>query len=141
METSAYILAGGETVATRHDKLRNFYAMLEGDKCLSHIPFSVKSSPLPESRFPTPAMPFQGDHPTLFKIFILFILPFRATSAAYGSSQARGSDQSCSCPGLQHSYGNAGSELHLRPTPQLMATLDPRPTKRGQGLNLHPRGY
>ena len=27
--------------------------------------------------------------------------------------------------GLHHSHSNAGSKLHLRPTPQLMATLDP----------------
>ena len=33
---------------------------------------------------------------------------------------------------------NTGSQPHLQPTPQLMATLDPWPTKRGQGSNKHP---
>ena len=30
---------------------------------------------------------------------------------------------------------------HLLPTPQLMGTLDPQPSERGQGSNLHPYGY
>ena len=30
---------------------------------------------------------------------------------------------------------------HLRPTPQLAATLDPKPTERGQGSNPCPHGY
>ena len=34
-----------------------------------------------------------------------------------------------------------GSEPRLRPTPQLAATLDPRPTEQGQGLNPHPHGF
>ena len=32
------------------------------------------------------------------------------------------------------------SELHLPPKQQLMATLDPKPTEQGQGLNPHPHG-
>ena len=31
--------------------------------------------------------------------------------------------------GLLHSYSNAVSEPHLRPTPPLTATLDPSPTE------------
>ena len=42
---------------------------------------------------------------------------------------------------LHHSHSNAGYELHLQPIPQLMATLDPRPTEQGQGLTPHPHGY
>ena len=33
-------------------------------------------------------------------------------------------------PGSNHSHSNAGSELCLRPTPQLMATPDPQPTEQ-----------
>ena len=54
----------------------------------------------------------------------LLTLIFRASPAAYGSSQAKGQivpAAVCPC----HSHSNAGSEPHLRPTPQLTATLDP----------------
>ena len=43
--------------------------------------------------------------------------------------------------GLHHSHSNVGSGLHLWSIPQLMATLDPQPTERGQGSNPHPHGY
>ena len=43
--------------------------------------------------------------------------------------------------GLHHSHSNLGVELHLRPTPQLMAMPDPQPTEQGHGSNLHPQGY
>ena len=39
---------------------------------------------------------------------------------AYGDSQARGQIRSVAT-GLCHSHSNMGSELHLRPTPQLTA--------------------
>ena len=71
--------------------------------------------------------------------YILF-LPFRAAPAVYISSPAGGwigAAAALPC----HSHSNMGSEPHLQPTPQLMATLDPRPTERGQGLNPHPHGY
>ena len=47
-----------------------------------------------------------------------------AAPAAYGGSQARGSIGTIAV-GLHQSHSNAGSELHLQPTPQLMATPDP----------------
>ena len=56
--------------------------------------------------------------------FFCFFLLFRAALAACGGSQAR-------CPirataaALPHSHSNMGSELHLQPTPQLTAMLDP----------------
>ena len=53
-----------------------------------------------------------------------FLLLFRAAFAAYGGSQARG-QIGATAAGLHHSHSNARSELHLRPTPQLMVTLDP----------------
>ena len=62
---------------------------------------------------------------TLFtpqKSFFFFL--FRATPAAYGSSQAKGWIRAAPA-GLRHSHSNVGSEPHLRPTPQLMVTPDP----------------
>ena len=54
----------------------------------------------------------------------LFILFFRAALVAYGSSQARGLIGAVAAS-LHQSHSNSGSKLHLRPTPQLMAMLDP----------------
>ena len=59
----------------------------------------------------------------LFFFFFVFCL-FRAMPAAYGGSQARGLIGTLAT-GLHHSHSNVGSELGLRPTPQLTATLDP----------------
>ena len=65
--------------------------------------------------------------------FFLFFFPFffccccclfRAAPVAYGGSQARGQIGAIAA-GLHHSHSNAGSQPCLRPTPQLMATLDP----------------
>ena len=54
---------------------------------------------------------------------VVVVLLFRATPAAYGSSQAR--DQiGATAASLHHSHSNMGSEPHLQPTPQLMATPD-----------------
>ena len=50
-----------------------------------------------------------------------FFVFSRATPMAYGGSQARGLIGA----GLRHSHSNAGSKPCLRPTPQLMAMLDP----------------
>ena len=36
---------------------------------------------------------------------------------------------------------SARSEPCVQPTLQLTATLDPKPTKQGQGSNPHPHGY
>jgi len=43
---------------------------------------------------------------------------------ACGGSQARGGIGAIAA-GLHHSHSNVGFELHLQPTPQLMATPDP----------------
>ena len=43
---------------------------------------------------------------------------------AYGGSQASGLIGAIAA-GLHHSHSNVGPEMHLRPTPQLMATPDP----------------
>ena len=71
-------------------------------------------------------------------VFFLFLL-LRAAGMAYGISQARGPIKATAA-GLHHSYSNARSQLHLQPTPQLTATPDPQPTKRGQGSNPQPHG-
>ena len=68
----------------------------------------------------------QGRHlPTGAKpVFFFFALLFRATAMAHGGSQARGPIRAAAA-GLRHSCNNARSELHLQPTPQLMAMLAP----------------
>ena len=75
-----------------------------------------------------------------FFFFCLFAFS-RASSAAYGGSQARGLVGAVAA-GLHHSHShsNAGSEPRLRLIPQLMAMPDLEPTKRGQGSNLQPHG-
>ena len=59
----------------------------------------------------------------LFVVVVVF-LSFRAAPAAHGGSQARGPIGAIAA-GLYLSHGNAGSKPHLRPTPQLMAALNP----------------
>ena len=56
----------------------------------------------------------------LFISFFIFIFS-RAAPVAYGGSQARG-PIGATAAGLHHSHSHAGSELRLRPTPQLRAT-------------------
>ena len=59
--------------------------------------------------------------------FILFFGLFaisRAASVAHGGSQARGLIGAVAT-GLHRSHSIMGSELHLRPTPQLIVRLDP----------------
>ena len=69
-----------------------------------------------------------------------FLCIFRAAPETYGSSQARDRIRAAATV-LGHSHNNVGSELCLRPTPQLMVTPDPSPTEQGQGSNVHPHGY
>ena len=75
---------------------------------------------------------------TLSKLF--FGLFLGAAPAAYGGSQARGPIGTVAAS-LRQSHSNAGSKLHLRPTPQLTATPDPSAPERGQGWNPCPHGY
>ena len=70
-------------------------------------------------------------------VFVCLFLLFRAVPVAYRSSQAR-SWNVATADG--HSHSHKGSELHLQPTPQLMATPDPWPTEQGQGSNPQPHG-
>ena len=61
---------------------------------------------------------------TEFCLFMYLFLFFRAAAEPHGSSQARDLIRAAEA-GLRHSHSKSGSEPHLRPTPQLMATLDP----------------
>ena len=98
-------------------------------------------SPPCQAREPSQNMPlgicrFYGPGATASSLFSMgfFFLLFRPALQAYGGFQAKGRTGSTAA-GLHHSHSNAGSELHLQPTPQLMATLDPYPTECGQGSN------
>ena len=73
-----------------------------------------------------------------FFFFFSFSL-FRATQGVYGSLWARG-QIGATAADLQHSHSNAGSKLHLQPTPQLTAMLDPWSIDWGLGSNPHLHG-
>ena len=67
----------------------------------------------------------KGMYLTHFEVYLfIYLFIFRATPTAYGGSQARGLIIAVAA-GLHHSHTNSGSEPHLRPTPQLTATMDP----------------
>ena len=58
------------------------------------------------------------------KIFFFFFFGFfRAALVVYGRSQAK-ERIGAAAANLRHSHSNAGSQPHLRPTPQLMAMPD-----------------
>ena len=59
----------------------------------------------------------------LFTYLIIFFL-FKAAHAAYRNCAARGQIRAAAAD-LHHSHSNIRSELHLWPTPQLMASPDP----------------
>ena len=75
----------------------------------------------------------------LFIYYYYYYLLLRAPPAAEGGSQARGCI-GATAAGLRQSHSHAGSEPHLGPMLQLMATPDPEPTERGQQLNPPPHG-
>ena len=56
--------------------------------------------------------------------FFVCLFVFRAAPSAFGGSQARGLIGAVAAS-LHHSHSKVGSEPHLRPIPQLMATPDP----------------
>ena len=75
-----------------------------------------------------------------FFFSFLFFLLFMVVSVAYGSSQARGRIGAAAAD-LHHSHSKTGSEPHLQPTSQLMATLDLQSSEQGQGSNPSSHGY
>ena len=70
-------------------------------------------------------------------IYIFF--SFYGLTCSSGCSWARGWFRAAAT-GLHHSHSNAGSEPHLKPTPQL-ATLIPNPPKEARDQTLPPHGY
>ena len=68
-------------------------------------------------------------------LFVCFVFFFRATSAAYGGSQARSPIRTVAAD-LHHSHSNTGSEPRLQPTPQLMAMPDPQNLKTNKIYNI-----
>ena len=60
----------------------------------------------------------------LYSFFGDFFFFFRSAPVAYGCSPARGRIRAPAA-GLYRSHNNVGTEPHLQPTLQLMATLDP----------------
>ena len=62
--------------------------------------------------------------------FHLFAFFSRTTPVAYGGSQAWCLIEAAAASPHQ-SHSNAGSELRLRPTPQLTAMPDSQPTEQG----------
>ena len=64
-------------------------------------------------------------------VFYLFAISWAAPET-YGGSQARGQIGAVAAD-LCQSHSNVGSELPLRPTPQLRAMPDRQPTEQGQG--------
>ena len=60
----------------------------------------------------------------LFYFISFHFILFRAAPVACGGSQAKGWSRAAAT-GLCHSHSTARSKLRLRPTPRLMAVLDP----------------
>ena len=87
------------------------------------FPFMVPSSLQASAAMETMNGPFPPGRPVCWRNFFFFCL-FRTTHTSYGHSQARG-PIGASAAGLHHRHSNAGSKLHLQPTPQLMAMPDP----------------
>ena len=94
---------------------QHMVCLLNRDTCGIHariyssIP-EVPKCPIPSSFF-------------LFLFYFIF-LSFEGHTMAYGGSQARGLIVAVAA-GLCQCHSNARSELHLQPTPQLMAMPDP----------------
>ena len=89
-------------------------------QCRARAVLVTTVSPTPSSSGP--------DQAGVWFVVCFFFLSFCyfswAAPAAYGGSQARGLIGAVAA-GLHQSHSNLGSELHLRPTPQLTATPDP----------------
>ena len=67
----------------------------------------------------------QSNHPPYFYFILFYFFVFsRVSPVAYGGSQARGLI-GAEAAGLRQSRSHTASQPSLRPTPQLMATLDP----------------
>ena len=74
----------------------------------------------PQGNYPSTSFPFPSFCPSLSLHFHFLFCLFRAEPTAYGGSQAR-VRIGAAAASLHNSHSNAGSKLHLRPTPQLTA--------------------
>ena len=70
-------------------------------------------------------------------LFSFFSLSFYGHTGSVQKFPHQGSNWSCNC----RPTPRTGSKLHLPPTPQLVAMLDPLPTEWGQGSKPHPCIY
>ena len=104
-----------------------------------HLPHEDHMGLRPARKHLCPAFLLMEIHPQGINLSFLFFLSlpsfplsffllFRAAPAACASSQARGRIRATAAS-LHRCHGNARSELCMRPTPQLMAMLDPQPTE------------
>ena len=88
---------------------------------------TAESNLVPALLHPPAALPevdLSGPHKMFPFLFFLVFCLFRAAPVAYGDSQARG-PSGATAASLHQSRSDIRSELHLQPTPQLMATPDP----------------
>ena len=77
---------------------------------------------------------------TLFFLFLSFFVLFQGHTSSIWRFPGQGSNSSYSCrPAPQPQQRGIWARV-CKPTPQLMATPDPKPTERGQGSNPHPHG-
>ena len=107
-------------------KVCNALAFLGEERKSFLYPTPIRSvlEELTSSWVSTPSLPFLSFLLFFFFFFFFGLFAFsRDAPAAYRGSQARGLIRAVAT-GLHRSYSNARSEPHLRPTPQLLATLD-----------------
>ena len=98
---------------------------MEHENHSSLLPWIYLRKTLGSAQREQAAPPSQDCNANFGRLGASFFLLFRATSLAYGSSQARGPKVAVGTS-LPHSHSsNAGSESCLWRTPQLTATPDP----------------
>ena len=98
-----------------------FFVNFDGPPHASHANFGT---PVQKLSFEISKKSKKCENTEISCYFILLIYFFRTTPVAYGSSQVRGRVGAVAAS-LHHSHSNTGSNMHLQPTPQLMAMPDP----------------
>ena len=129
------------------EHLKQFFKVMELDLCILQSSGTSENKNLSSSLFLAKkkknTLVFMqelllGAYYYFFFYFFIFWL-FKAAPTAYGGSQARVPIRATAA-GLHQSHSNSGGEAHLRPTPQLTATVNSKPTELGQGWNPQPHG-
>ena len=77
---------------------------------------------------------------SFFVCLSVCLFAFQVRTCGIWKFPGQGSNQNCS-PGPMPEPQQREIRAHLRPTPQLRATLEPYPPEGGQGSNPHPHGY